>query len=57
MDVASARRAFADLLQKTVAATSKLNAEGQRRLSKVMQLLAADTTSPDLGEIAAGARN
>jgi hypothetical protein len=38
---AAARRAFSDLLQKTVSATGKLNADGQRRLSKVLDLLAS----------------
>src|SRR6476661_3723561 len=33
---ATARRAFSDLLQETVAATGKLNADAQRRLSKVL---------------------
>jgi pimeloyl-ACP methyl ester carboxylesterase len=37
---ATARRAFSDLLQATVAATAKLNADGQRRLSEVKRLLA-----------------
>jgi Protein of unknown function (DUF3141) len=39
---ATARRAFSDLLQETVAATGKLNADAQRRLSKVLNFLAAD---------------
>jgi hypothetical protein len=39
----TARRAFSDLVQSTVAATTKLNADGQRRLSEVLDLLAADT--------------
>jgi hypothetical protein len=38
---AAARRAFSDLLQKTVSATGKLNADGQRRFSKVLDLLAS----------------
>jgi pimeloyl-ACP methyl ester carboxylesterase len=38
---AAARRAFSALLQKTVSATGKLNADGQRRLSKVLDLLAS----------------
>jgi hypothetical protein len=37
---ATARRACSDLLQETVSATGKLNADGQRRLSKVLHLLA-----------------
>jgi hypothetical protein len=41
---ASARRAFADFVQATVAATGKLNADGQRRLSEVLHLLLADTS-------------
>ncbi len=40
---ATARRAFSDLLQATVAATGKLNADGQRRLSEVKHLLATGT--------------
>jgi pimeloyl-ACP methyl ester carboxylesterase len=42
---ATARRALSDLLEATVAATSKLDAEGQRRLSKVRQLLGAATAA------------
>jgi hypothetical protein len=38
---ATARRAFSDLVQATVGATGKLNADGQRRLSEVLHLLAA----------------
>ena len=41
---ATARRAFSDFVQATVAATGKLNADGQRRLSEVLHLLAADTS-------------
>ena len=40
---ATARRAFSDLVEATVAATGKLNADGQRRLSEVLHLLAAGT--------------
>src|SRR5271157_4160498 len=40
---ATARRAFSDMVQATVAATGKLNADGQRRLSEVKHLLGADT--------------
>ena len=39
---AATRHAFADQLQEIVAATVKLNADGQRRLKEVLQLLAAD---------------
>jgi hypothetical protein len=38
---ATARRDFSDLVEATVAATGKLNADGQRRLSEVLHLLAA----------------
>jgi pimeloyl-ACP methyl ester carboxylesterase len=38
---AAARRAFSDFVQATVAATGKLKADGQRRLSEVLHLLAA----------------
>ena len=41
---ATARRAFSDLVQTTVAATGKLKADGQRRLSEVLHLLAAGTS-------------
>jgi pimeloyl-ACP methyl ester carboxylesterase len=41
---AAARRAFSDFLQATVAATGKLKADGQRRLSHVLHLLAAGTS-------------
>ncbi len=44
---ATARRALSDLLQATVTATAKLNADGQRRLSEVKHLLA---TGPIAGE-------
>ena len=40
---ATARRALSDLLQATVTATAKLNADGQRRLSEVKHLLATGT--------------
>lgn len=50
---ATARRALSDLLQATVAATSKLSADGQRRLNKVLNLLAAGTATKDKGEVAA----
>ena len=39
----TARRAFSDMVQATVAATGKLNADGQRRLSEVKHLLATGT--------------
>jgi hypothetical protein len=39
-----ARRAFADFVQTTVAATGKLNVDGQRRLDEVLRLLADDTS-------------
>jgi pimeloyl-ACP methyl ester carboxylesterase len=41
---AAARRSLSDLLQRTVAATGKLNADGSRRLSEVSRLLAADVS-------------
>jgi hypothetical protein len=41
---AAARRAFTDLVQTTVAATGELRAEGQRRLTEVLRLLAAGTS-------------
>jgi hypothetical protein len=37
------RRAFCDLVQSTVAATTKLGADAERRLSEVLDLLATDT--------------
>ena len=40
---ATVRRSFSDLLQATVAATGKLNADGQRRLSEVKHLLTIGT--------------
>ena len=40
---ATVRRAFSDLVQATVAATGKLNADGQRRLSEVLLLVATGT--------------
>ena len=49
---ATARRAFSDLVQATVAATGKLNADGQRRLSEVLHLL-ADGAPRGRGKIAA----
>jgi hypothetical protein len=50
---AAARRACSELLQEIVSATGKLNAEGQRRLRKVLQLLTTDTATPGMGGIAA----
>ena len=47
---AAARRAFADLVQTTVAATGKLRADGQRRLTEVLRLLAAGTVDVRLRE-------
>jgi pimeloyl-ACP methyl ester carboxylesterase len=41
---ATARRAFSDFVEATVAATGKLKLEGQRRLSEVLHLLAAGTS-------------
>ena len=40
----TARRTFSDLVQATVAATGKLNSDGQRRLSEVLHLLATGTS-------------
>ena len=40
---ATARHAFCDLVQTTVAATGKLKADGQRRLSEVLRVLTAGT--------------
>ena len=40
---ATARRSLSDLLQAAVAATGKLNADGQRRLNEVKHLLATGT--------------
>jgi pimeloyl-ACP methyl ester carboxylesterase len=40
---ADARRTFADFVQATVAATSKLNTDGQRRLIEVLRLLKTST--------------
>jgi hypothetical protein len=40
---AAERRAISEFLEATAAATGKLKVEGQRRLSEVLQLLAADT--------------
>ena len=53
---ATTRRAFSDFVQATVAATGKLNADGQRRLSEVLHLLAADTAAlhPDEGIVGRG---
>ena len=42
---APARQAFADFVQATVAATGKLNADGQRRLREVLHLLETGTRS------------
>jgi len=50
---AESRRAFSDLLRTTATAAGKLNAEGQRRLNKVRQLLAVDSGTQGEGEIAA----
>jgi pimeloyl-ACP methyl ester carboxylesterase len=41
---ATSRRAFSDFVQATATATSMLNVDGQRRLSKVLHLLTADTS-------------
>jgi pimeloyl-ACP methyl ester carboxylesterase len=41
---ATARRDFSNLVKATVAATGKLNANGQRRMSEVLHLLAAGTS-------------
>ena len=49
---ATTRRAFSDFVQATVAATGKLNPDGQRRLSAVLHLL-ADGTPRGRGKIAA----
>jgi len=53
---AAAHRSLSDLLQRTVAATGKLNADGRRRLSEVLRL-AADVSPRSAtqgnGEIAA----
>jgi hypothetical protein len=55
---ATARRDFSNFVQATVAATGKLNADGQRRLSGVLHLLAAGTGRPQAqrgrGRITAG---
>jgi pimeloyl-ACP methyl ester carboxylesterase len=40
-----ARRGFADFIQATVAATGKLNTDGQRRLIEVLRLLETNTRS------------
>jgi hypothetical protein len=50
---ASARRAFADFVQTTVAATGKLNADGQRRLREVLRMLEKTSTRSAAREIAA----
>jgi hypothetical protein len=42
---ATVRRVFSDFVQATVAATGKLNADGQRRLSEVVHLLTTDTST------------
>jgi pimeloyl-ACP methyl ester carboxylesterase len=49
---ATTRRAFSDFVQATVAATGKLNPDGQRRLNAVLHLL-ADGTPRGSGKIAA----
>jgi pimeloyl-ACP methyl ester carboxylesterase len=41
---ATARRDFSDFVRATVAATGKLNADGQRRLNEILHLLAAGTS-------------
>ncbi|MGB8709134.1 MAG: DUF3141 domain-containing protein, partial [Methyloceanibacter sp.] len=41
---AAARRDFSSFIQTTVAATGKLNPDGQRRLDEVLRLLADDTS-------------
>ena len=41
---AAARRDFSSFIQTTVAATGKLNVDGQRRLGEVLRLLADDTS-------------
>ena len=41
---ATERRAISDFLEATAAATGKLKVEGQRRLSEILRLLAADTS-------------
>ena len=46
------RRAFADFVQATVAATGKLNTDGQRRLREVLRLLETGAR-PAAREIAA----
>jgi Protein of unknown function (DUF3141) len=50
---AAARRTCSELLQEIVSATGKLNAEGQRRLREVLQLLTTDAATPGMGGIAA----
>ena len=47
---ATARRAFSDLIEATVAATGKLKPEGQRRLRQVLHLLAAERVNAHLRE-------
>jgi lauroyl/myristoyl acyltransferase len=47
-----ARRTFADFVQATVTATSKLNSDGQRRLRDVLRMLETSTRSA-VPEIAA----
>jgi len=42
---AAAHRAFADFVQATVAATGKLNTDGQRRLREVLRMLETSTRS------------
>jgi len=50
---AEARRAFVNLVEATLPKIGKLNVEGQRRLSKVLQLLGADIVVQGKTEIAA----
>ena len=50
---AEARRGFANLVQATLPTIGKLNVEGQRRLSKVLQLLAPEMVEQGQTDIAA----
>jgi hypothetical protein len=50
---AEARRGFANLVQATLPTIGKLNVEGQRRLSKVLQLLAPEMVGQGQTDIAA----
>ena len=50
---AGGRRTFSDLLKATIAATGKLNADGQRRTSEILHLLADGAVPQGTGEIAA----